>query len=170
MPRDSQTNGRGTQQMMPRPNYKLTELAEEMVRCAQPLLPAGGRLFLGLQQDMDGSLRMIWWRGDDFRVIAEIDASPEGFCDEDSDEGALQDAASACLTYLAGRWPSPPRRLGVITDGTGVAFSPERPAVAEPGWQLDHAGGLATLTTILPLDGEGPCALLCTPVEAASYH
>ncbi|UYY78844.1 hypothetical protein [Sphingomonas sp. R1] len=170
MPRDSQTNGRGTQQMMPRPNYKLTELAEEMVRCAQPLLPAGGRLFLGLQQDMDGSLRMIWWRGDDFRVIAEIDASPEGFCDEDSDEGALQDAASACLTYLAGRWPSPPRRLGVITDGTGVAFSPERPAVAEPGWLLDHAGGLATLTTILPLDGEGPCALLCTPVEAASYH
>lgn len=170
MPRDSQTNGRGIQQMMPRPNYKLTELAEEMVRCAQPLLPAGGRLFLGLQQDMDGSLRMIWWRGDDFRVIAEIDASPEGFCDEDSDEGALQDAASACLTYLAGRWPSPPRRLGVITDGTGVAFSPERPAVAEPGWLLDHAGGLATLTTILPLDGEGPCALLCTPVEAASLH
>lgn len=156
--------------MLPRSNYKLTELAEEMVRCAQPLLPAGGRLFLGLQQETDGSLRMIWWRGDDFRLVAEIDASPEGFCDEDTDEGALQDAASACLTYLAGRWPSPPRRLGVITDGTGVAFSPQRPAVAEPGWLLDHAGGLATLTTILPLDGEGPCALLCTPVEAASYH
>lgn len=170
MSRDSQTNGRGIPQMMPRPNFKLTELAEEMVRRAQPLLPAGGRLFLGLQQDMDGSLRMIWWRGDDFRLVAEIDASPEGFCDEDTDEGALQDAASACLTYLAGRWPSPPRRLGVITDGTGVAFSPQRPAVAEPGWLLDHAGGLATLTTILPLDGEGPCALLCTPVEAASYH
>lgn len=170
MSRDSQTNGRGAPPMMPRPNYKLTELAEEMVRCAQPLLPAGGRLFLGLQQDVDGSLRMIWWRGDDFRLVAEIDASPEGFCDEDTEEGALQDAASACLTYLAGRWPSPPRRLGVITDGTGVAFSPARPAVAEPGWLLDHAGGLATLTTILPLDGEGPCALLCTPVEAASYH
>ncbi|WP_066723671.1 hypothetical protein [Sphingomonas pituitosa] len=156
--------------MLPRSNYKLTELAEEMVRCAQPLLPAGGRLFLGLQQEIDGSLRMIWWRGDDFRLVAEIDATPEGFCPEDSDEGALQDAASACLTYLAGRWPSPPRRLGVITDGTGVAFSPERPAVAEPGWLLDHAGGLASLMAILPLDGEGPCALLCSQPETASLH
>lgn len=156
--------------MLPRSNYKLTELAEEMVRCAQPLLPAGGRLFLGLQQEIDGSLRMIWWRGDDFRLVAEIDATPEGFCPEDSDEGALQDAASACLTYLAGRWPSPPRRLGVITDGTGVAFSPERPAVAEPGWLLYHAGGLASLMAILPLDGEGPCALLCSQPETASLH
>ncbi|MET3713156.1 hypothetical protein ABIC65_003875 [Sphingomonas trueperi] len=157
-------------QMLPRSNYKLTELAEEMVRCAQPLLPAGGRLFLGLQQETDGSLRMIWWRGDDFRLVAEIDATPEGFCPEDSDEGALQDAAAACITYLSGRWPTPPRRLGVITDGIGVAFSPARPAVAEPGWLMDHAGGKAALTAILPLDGEGPCALLCAPPETASFH
>jgi len=155
-------------QMLPRSNYKLTELAEEMVRCAQPLLPAGGRLFLGLQLEINGSLRMIWWRGDDFRLIAEIDATPEGFCPEDSDEGALQDAASACLTYLAGRWPSPQRRLGVITDGTGVAFSPARPAIAEPGGLIDHAGGQAALTANLPLDGEGPCALLCTQPATAS--
>lgn len=156
--------------MLPRSNYKLTELAEEIVRCAQPLLPAGGRLFLGLQLELDGSLRMIWWRGDDFRLVAEIDASPEGFCPEDSDEGAMQDAASACLNYLAGRWPSPPRRLGLITDGTGVAFSPERPAIAEPDWLIEHAGGQAKLMAILPLDGEGPCALLCTPAETASFH
>lgn len=169
MARDSQTNSGGAT-ALPRANYKLTELAEEMVRCAQPLLPEDGQLFLGLQLDVDGALRMIWWRGSDFRLIAEIDATPEGFCPEDSDEGALQDAASACLTYLAGRWPTPPRRLGVITDGTGVAFSPARPAIAEPSWLIDHAGGAAQLTTILPLDEKGPCALLCAPLAAASCH
>ncbi|OAN57413.1 hypothetical protein A7X12_08955 [Sphingomonas sp. TDK1] len=156
--------------MLPRSNYKLTELAEELVRRARPLLPAESSLFLGLQQDVDGSLRIIWWRADDFRLVAEIDATPEGFCPEDSDEGALQDAAAACITYLSGRWPNPPRRLGVITDGIGVAFSPDRPAVAEPGWLLDHAGGQAALMAILPLDDEGPCALLCSPPETASFH
>ncbi|PVX30254.1 hypothetical protein [Sphingomonas pokkalii] len=170
MPHDSRPTGPAAQHLLPRPNYKLTELAEEVARCAQPLLPAESKLFLGLQQDDRGSLRLIWWRAEDFRAVAEIESTPEGFCPEDSDEGILQDAAAACLTYLAGRWPSPPRRLGMITDGTGVAFSPARPAVAEPGWLLAHAGGDAPLTAIVPLDPRGPCALLCTPSDLSARH
>ncbi|KTF70566.1 hypothetical protein ACNFJ7_16535 [Sphingomonas sp. HT-1] len=170
MSHDSRANDLAAQHLLPRANYKLTELAEEVARCARPLLPDGSKLFLGLEQNDAGSLRMIWWRGDDFRVIAEIEATPEAFCPEDSDEGILQDAAAACLTYLAGRWPTPPRRLGIITDGTGVAFSPARPAVAQAGWLMAHASGEAPLTAIVALAPRGPCALLCTPSVAPSRH
>jgi hypothetical protein len=44
----------------------------------------------------------------DFRLVAEISASPEGFCASDTDEGALQEAAVELLEYLAGRWPPRP--------------------------------------------------------------
>ncbi|MHA6720075.1 hypothetical protein ACX40Y_11565 [Sphingomonas sp. RS6] len=155
---------------LPRPNYRLTELAQQVARCARPLLPSTARLILGLQQTSDGALRMTWWRSDDFRVVAEIDATPEGFCPEDTEEGAMQDAASALLSYLAGRWPAPPARLGVITDGNGVAFSPARPATAEPGWLLHHATGGGQLTAILPLEPTGACALLCTPERTHRRH
>jgi hypothetical protein len=153
-----------------RPNRKLTELAKEVVRCARPLLPEGAGMFLGLQRGLDETLRVIWWRRGDFRVIAEICASAEGFCPEDTVEGAMQDAASALLVYLAGRWPSPPAQFGVITDGTGVAFAPEHPAPASEGWLLRHASGAGSLTAILPLDREGPCALLCGPARPLSLH
>lgn len=157
-------------QTLANPNRKLTELAREVVRCARPLLPKGAGMFLGLQFDTQDTLRLIWWRRDDFRLIAEIAASAEGFCPEDTAEGAMQDAATALLSYLAGRWPSPPAQFGVITDGVGVAFAPEHPAPASDGWLLRHATGAASLTAILPLDGEGPCALLCGSVRPLSFH
>ncbi|MET0309650.1 MAG: hypothetical protein ABW023_13165 [Sphingomonas sp.] len=160
----------GTIQPLARANRRLTELAQEVVRCAQPLLPAGAGLFLGLQRDSDDTLRLIWWRRDDFRLIAEIAATAEGFCPEDTAEGAMQDAASALLAYLGGRWPTPPAQFGVITDGVGVAFAPEHPAPASDGWLLRHATGAASLTAILPLDGEGPCALLCGSGLPLSFH
>lgn len=157
-------------QTLPRPNRKLTELAQEVARRAQPLLPPGAGLFLGLQQDTEDSLRLIWWHRDDFRLIAQIAASPEAFCPEDTPEGAMQDAATALLAYLAGRWPAPPAQFGVITDGVGVAFAPEQPAPASEGWLLHHASGAGSLTAILPLDREGPCALLCRSGLPLSLH
>lgn len=157
-------------QTLPRPNRKLTELAQDVARRAGPLLPEGAKLFLGLQRDGDETLRLIWWRGGDFRLIAEISATPEGFCPEDSAEGSMQDAAAALLAYLVGRWPAPPAQFGVITDGVGVAFAPEHPAPASEGWLLRHASGAGGLTAILPLDREGPCALLCGSPGAVSLH
>lgn len=152
------------------PNRKLTEFAQQAAGCARTLLPAGTGLFLGLQRDSENALRLIWWRRDDFRVVAEITATEEGFCPEDTAEGAMQDAATALLEYLAGRWPTTPPQFGVITDGAGVAFAPEHPAPASEGWLLRHATGANTLTAILPLDPEGPCALLCGPSRPVSFH
>lgn len=156
--------------MLPRPNRRLTQLAVEAARCARPLLADDGSLFLGLEINAVGVLRLLWWRRGDFDLVAEISASPAGYCSEETEEGALQEAATALLTYLAGRWPVPPVGLGVITDGRGVAFAPENPTLSAPGWLARQAAGLSTLLAIVPLDPTGPCALLSGGIQQASLH
>jgi hypothetical protein len=146
--------------MMPRPNRRLTALAREVARCARTLLPEGAGLFMGLESNAAGVLRLLWWRADDFALVAEISAAPQGFCAADTEEGALQEAGTELLDYLAGRWPSPPAGYGVITDGTGVAFAPDHPAPSASGWLLRQATGSAPLLAIVALDPQGPCALL----------
>ncbi len=161
------TDGPGN---LPRPNRTLTELAREAARCARPLLPEGAGMFMGLETNAEGELRLLWWRHRDFRLVAEISAGPDGFCAADSEEGALQDAAAALLDYLAGRWPSPPEELGVITDGVGIAFAPDHPAPSANGWLLRIASGESTLAMILDLDETGPCALLGPQRSVKSLH
>src|SRR3569623_1518384 len=114
------------------PTRTLTALAEEVASLARALLPSP-RMFMGLEADATGELCLYWW-GADYRQVARISAAPPGFCPVDSPEGRLQVAAAALLAYLAGRWPPPPRRLGAITDGTGLAFAPDRPSLSEAGW------------------------------------
>ncbi|WP_137863820.1 MULTISPECIES: hypothetical protein [unclassified Sphingomonas] len=155
---------------LPRPNRRLTALAQDVARLARPLLPAGSDLILGLEATADGQIHLLWWRRRDFKRVATISAAPDAFCPEDSDEGALQDAAAALLDYLAGRWPTPPGALGAITDGTGVAFAPDHPAPSAEGWLLRHATGESTLAMILDLDPAGPCGLLTGPQPAGSFH
>lgn len=154
---------------LPRPNRRLTALARETARRARPLLP-DDHLFLGLEISDTGVLRMLWWRREDLSLVAEITAAPAGFCPEDSEEGALQDAASALLIYLSGRWPSPPAGLGVITDGVGVAFAPDHPAPSAPGWLERQASGRSQLLSIVALDPAGPCALLSGERPATRFH
>lgn len=171
MHRNFDWNGSGEAHgSLPRPNRRLTALAQDVARLAQPLLPAGNDLILGLEATSDGEIHLIWWRQRDFKRVAAISAAPDAFCPEDSDEGALQDAAAALLDYLAGRWPSPPVALGVITDGTGVAFAPDHPSPSAEGWLLRHAIGESTLAMILDLDPAGSCGLLSGSQSAGSFH
>ncbi|MDG2534053.1 hypothetical protein P6144_10375 [Sphingomonas sp. HITSZ_GF] len=155
---------------LPRPNHRLTALAQDVARLAQPLLPAGSDLFLGLEATADGQIHLLWWRQRDFKRVATISATPDAFCPEDTDEGALQEAAAALLDYLAGRWPSPPEALGVVTDGVGVAFAPDHPAPSAEGWLLRHAIGESTLAMILDLDPAGPCGLLSGSQAEGTFH
>ncbi|UYY59712.1 hypothetical protein [Sphingomonas sp. S2-65] len=153
---------------LPRPNRRLTALAESVARLARPLLDGSG-LLMGLELDSSDSLRLVWWRGDDFSEVARISACPEGFCPEDTEEGALQEAAFELLEYLSGRWPNPPQTLGVITDGTGIAFAPDHPQPSAPGWLVRQAGGPAPLLAIVPLAPQGACALLAKP-DTVAFH
>lgn len=145
--------------MLARPNQRLTALAAEAARCARALLPADSGLLLSLEVDATDTLRLVWWRRN-FEQVAQISAAADGFCSPDSDEGALQDAAAELLDYLAGRWPTPPSDFGVITDGIGVAFAPNHPWPSAEGWLLKQASDASGLVAILPLDPNGPCALL----------
>ncbi|MFT3978449.1 MAG: hypothetical protein QM688_15265 [Sphingomonas bacterium] len=158
-------HGDGT---LARPNGTLTALARELAGCARALLPDGAGLFMGVERDAHGAVRLIWWRASDLRLIAEISAAPDAFCPPDSAEGMLQDAAGPLLAYLAGRWPMPPAALGVITDGEGVAFVPDHPALSAPRWLDRLAMGAMTLTTIIPFDALGPCGLLSPGLAAPS--
>lgn len=155
---------------LPRPNRRLTALAQDVARLAVPLLPASGELILGLEATADGRIHLIWWRLRDFRRVATISAAPDAFCPQDSDEGALQDAAAALLDYLAGRWPALPEALGVVTDGVGVGFAPDHPAPSAEGWLLRHASGESTLAMIVDLDPAGPCGLLTGPCKIGTFH
>ena len=155
---------------LPRPNRRLTDLAREVARLAGPLLPSGRDLILGLEATADGQIHLLWWRARDFKRIASISATPDAFCPENSAEGAMQEAAAALLDYLAGRWPTRPDALGVITDGTGVAFAPDHPAPSAEGWLLRHATGWGTLVMIVELDPFGPCGLLNLTKTAETFH
>ncbi|MEP9359754.1 hypothetical protein [Sphingomonas sp. KR3-1] len=170
MHRNFDWGGAETKGSLPRPNRHLTALAQDVARLARPLLPAGSNLILGLEATADGQIHLLWWRQRDFKRIAAISATPDAFCAEDSDEGALQEAAAALLDYLAGRWPSPPEALGVVTDGTGVAFAPDHPAPSAEGWLMRHASGEGSLAMILDLDPMGPCGLLAGGNVAGTFH
>ncbi|MBO9713525.1 hypothetical protein [Sphingomonas sp.] len=143
----------------PRPNRRLTALAKAVAERSRPLLPARAGLILGIEAGPGDQIELIWWRRD-FREAARISAFPEGFCDAETDEGALQRAGSELLAYLGWRWPAPPSRLGVVTDGTGVVFAPDHPAPSAANWLLRHAGGSGRLYAILPLNPVGTCAVL----------
>lgn len=138
------------------PNCRLTALAERVARLADALLPRAGGILLALAIGADGALRMHWWSAR-FGTCAEITAVPAAFAPADSPEGALQRTAAELIGYLAGRWPAncAPATLGVITDGTGVAFSPEHPSPLDAGWLLRHCQSGAALTEILPLGENG---------------
>lgn len=154
-----------------RPNRQLTALAEDVAELADLMLPADGGMFMGVCADLEERVRILWW-DTDFTVVAEMSATPADFAEEDSTEGALQRSALALIAYLAGRWPNHaiPPALGVLTDGLGVAFSPDHPSPLDPDWLTRHASGRAELIAILPFELTSSCAILATPVGSGTRH
>lgn len=144
-----------SQRPLPRPNRRLTALAVRLARCAGRVMEVGDQTALiGVTAERD-TVRLTWWNHR-MEVWAEITAGAPAFSPATSVEGALQRAGNALLDYFAGRWPdgaSPPA-LGVVTDGIGVAFSPNYPAPCTPGWLDLHGSGRAYTITLLPF-GDG---------------
>lgn len=75
---------------------------------------------------------------------------------------AIEKAADGLWEALSPRWPAsmPPRRLGVVTDGTGLGFCPDDPSPLAPGWLSRQARDRASLTCLLPFAPEGAWAAL----------
>ncbi len=74
----------------------------------------------------------------------------------------LDRAASGLFTLLQDRWPAyaQPRRLGVVTDGTGVGFSPDDPWPLRAGWLSHQIIAKTQFTPILPFDTMGSWSML----------
>lgn len=149
------------QRPLPRPNRRLTALATRLARCAGALMQVGNQTALIGVTAERGILRLTCWNHR-MDVWAELSAGPPAFAPASSLEGAVQRAGAALLDYFAGRWPdgARPPCLGVVTDGIGVAFSPNHPAPCVPGWLELHGSGRVAAVTILPfadgsLFGEG---------------
>jgi hypothetical protein len=74
----------------------------------------------------------------------------------------LDRAAGGLFTLLQDRWPAyaQPRRLGVVTDGTGVGFSPDDPWPLREGWLSHQILAKTQFTPILPFDTMGSWSML----------
>lgn len=70
----------------------------------------------------------------------------------------LESGAATLIDHLAGRWPAThtPVALGFVTDGNGIAFSPDDPCPNRPGWLLSQLSGETGLTAVIPFAGARP--------------
>jgi hypothetical protein len=153
-----------------RPNATLTRLAGDLASAAARLIDGDPRLFLTVTRRAE-RLSIGWWNPQPM-LLALMEAPSERFAPHRSAEGALQLAGTALIAWLEGRWPphALPAAIGVVTDGTGVAFAPERPDPEASGWFVHHAAGGGRLRPIVPFDPVGPCALLTASEPIPVLH
>jgi hypothetical protein len=74
----------------------------------------------------------------------------------------LDRAAAELFALLQDRWPAyaQPPRLGVVTDGTGIGFSPDDPWPLRAGWLSHQILAQTQFTPILPFDARGSWSTL----------
>lgn len=85
---------------------------------------------------------------------------------------ALEDAGTQLLTDLIRRWPvnALPPIIGIVTDGSGIAFSSEHPSPLSPNWLARHLGGACPTMTLLPFAPTGAWARLTTQIASPHLH
>lgn len=81
----------------------------------------------------------------------------------------IEEISAALIDRLASKCSSTctPRRLGFITDGTGLGMSTDDPCPSRHGWLLRQLSGESTLTCLLPFAGDTPWPLI-HPINRAS--
>ena len=144
---------------LPGETAALVDVARAIAAHAGPVLSSNGSTLLTLSATTPagadpGRIDLACWDGRT-TVSAPWTPLPIG--------GGLDDPALAALAalersgrlLLAGllpRWPANarPPSIGVVTDGHGVAFSPDHPSPGSAGWLGWHLGGACAVTTLLP--------------------
>lgn len=81
---------------------------------------------------------------------------------------ALERSGRRLIADLLPRWPANtrPPAIGIVTDGHGVAFSPDHPSPIGTGWLGWHLGGACATTTLLPFAPTSCWTGLIAPVES----
>lgn len=154
----------GTRTLLPTDDPALAWNALEVAELAGWLLASGDAKLLCCAYDAgrpeDGVVVLSWQDGGSAEFDIRAVLAP-GRCVYPPILTGLRRSARAILDALTIRWPSDarPTRIGLITDGLGVAFAPADPWPLVPGWLDRHlgrsGGGGDGLTHILPFDARG---------------
>jgi hypothetical protein len=85
---------------------------------------------------------------------------------------ALETMGKLVLADLIRRWPTNacPPYVGVVTDGTGVAFSTDHPSPLTPDWLSLHQARLCPTVTLAPFAPHSFWTLLTAPGSAKRIH
>jgi hypothetical protein len=149
--------------LLPRGDALLDRIAANFCLAVRPLFmvadPAADPLLIAtLHGPRAGAMRLRCWD----RSLRERDLTLDPGRRRDHD---IIRTATILTELISGRWPEPvrPSRIGVLTDGTGVAIAPEDPCPVEPGWidrRLADPRGLTALKRFSP---DGGLAVLQVP-------
>ena len=158
--------------LLPGQDAVLAWSAIEVAELAGWLLASGEARLLCLALDFTdpyGEILVIPWNGECAAHARPGPAVTPSQCVYPPILTAITRAARTLLDSLGDRWPpyARPPRLGVVSDGTGVAFSPDEPWPLTPGWLLRHFGDSDGLRHILPFAANGNWATSASPNMAA---
>lgn len=151
---------------LPQSDAMLDRVAANFCLAIQPLFqtidPEADPVLIATFRDpATGSMRLRCWD----RSVRERDIRLDPARRHDRH---ILRAATVLSELLSVRWPEPirPARIGMLSDGTGVAIAPEDPCPARSGWiarRLADPHGLIALKRFAP---DGGLALLQAPRPA----
>ena len=154
---------------LPAPDLSLAAHAHDVAELGAWLLASNDAALLSVilcAEERDRAMPVMMWHRDRTPAADRAAAVAAGDYPFRSVLKALEDAADGLWEALRPRWPAsmPPRRLGVVTDGTGLGFCPDDPSPLAPGWLSRQARDRHCLTCLLPFAAEGAWATLTRSV------
>lgn len=147
------------------PSRRLLAAARDLAEAADRLLVRHDAVLMGAIVDRRTASRrttlVLWDRSLEPCLIPPLPTH----------EGARQ-SAELVLGELLLRWPAnaAPLELGVVSDGSGVAFSAEHPSPLAPEWLVRHIGCRAPIVTILPFAVTSGWTRLAGRAGSSSIH
>jgi hypothetical protein len=151
----------------------LAASARDMARLAIPLLSASHAVLLSVTvatKDGSASPATLSWDG---RCPAST--LLPGIAPDDvllSTLRAFETSGRILLTELIRRWPpnALPTAIGIVTDGSGVAFSADHPAPLSHAWLTRHLTGMYPMTTLTPFSPCGIWGRLTASATSSAIH
>lgn len=150
-------------------------IAQRFVENAGPLLIASRSLLITLTMKVDptrpNNVRAYYWNGK-----GHLRALMPALRYMDRSLGrsltAFEGAGSMLLDDLLQRWPvnACPPAIGIVTDGSGVAFSRDHPSPMHADWLTMHLGGRRKTIDLLPCSPDGYWARLIAPIKSQGIH
>lgn len=158
---------------LPGVGASLADPASKLALGARPLLSASDAVLMTLTappSPRGAAVTTMYWNGS-----GPLLPLPAWIHTDDALRRSLarfEQAGRRVLEQLVRRWPANalPPAVGVVTDGTGVGFSPDHPSPMWPDWLTLHLTGACPTTSLLPFAPTGTWARLTAPDADRRLH